>query len=103
MQPAANAAREESMDDENQRRQEEVRPLKHAIIRAFGISPERVPIPVGIWIFKDKITIEEFEGRGRDTIDHNFYRDTWTEQQTTAVQAYLDYTPSWVEEKEQRP
>lgn len=84
------------MDDENQRRQEEVRPFKHAIIKAFGMDPGNVPVPTGIWIFRDKITIEEFEGR--ETHDRNFYRDAWTEEQTAAVQAYLDYTPSWAEE-----
>lgn len=86
------------MDDENQRRQKEVRPFKHAIIEAFGMDPRNVPVPTGIWIFKDKITIEEFEGRGRDTIDRNFYRDVWTEKQAAAAQAYLDYKPSWENE-----
>lgn len=86
------------MDDENQLRQEELQPFNHAIIEAFGINPRNVPV-TGIWIFRDKITIEEFEGRRRGTRDRNFSRDTWTEKQAAAVQAFLDYTPSWETEE----
>lgn len=86
------------MDDENQRRQEEVRPYKHAIIRAFGINPDQVPVPTGIWIFNDKITIVTLDGRRREEHDNNFDRTHWTEKQREAVDAYLNYVPSWAEE-----
>lgn len=69
----------------------QLRPFKLAVIEAFGLSPEIVPID-GISIDPGQITITEYRA-GKSLIEHEFAGADVTDAQREAVNAYLQQFP----------